>query len=90
MDGVFSSVMASERVFGSVRSELFSDPERVCAEDYACGISESDFIEGANAAKALRFTYPQAKKISNRTAPRIYRNYWSERFQYLKVSIGLH
>ena len=79
MDGAFSSVMASERVFGSVRSELFSDPERVCAEDYACGISESDFIEGANAAKALRFTYPQAKKISNRTAPRIYRNYWSER-----------
>ena len=79
VDGAFSSVMASERVFGSVRSELFSDPERVCAEDYACGISESDFIEGANAAKALRFTYPQAKKISNRTAPRIYRNYWSER-----------
>jgi hypothetical protein len=82
VDSEFVTTMGNESKFNvSQRLELFSDPTKNCNGSFGCGINRSNALEGADAATTLRFTYPQAKKISDGRAPIIYRRYWNQILQ---------
>ncbi|MDA8864188.1 hypothetical protein N9I05_03945, partial [Pseudomonadales bacterium] len=82
LDSEFVTTMGNEPKFNvNQRLELFSDPTKTCNGSFACGVDKSDPLLGADAAATLRFTYQQAKKISDGRAPYIYRKYWDRILQ---------
>ena len=85
LDSEFVTTMGYESKFNvSQKLELFSDPTKTCNGSFACGVDKSDPLLGADAAATLRFTYQQAKKISDGRAPYIYRKYWNRFCKFLK------